>query len=559
MLARLRIDNLLVIKRADLVFTPGFNAFTGETGAGKSVLLEALRLVLGGRAQGEPVRKGADRLDIEACFDPPFSTAIEALAATHEIEYDPSEALIVRRLIESGGRSHAMINARRLPASLLRQFGTLLVEFQEQGRIRQLLEPSWQMALLDQHSSIAPKLASCRQAWQEWHHLDETRTRLLGDASRQHARRVWLDAAISELEAFNPVAGERETMEAERTLLRHAVHVRECCAETRMHLEGSDGASAMVTRAIRRLERVEDALKVHFVEALSALERASVELQEASFRLDDEQFPGPDSDDALERIESRLFTLQNLARTYQSDDHKLAGLYQTFLDERANLERDDQQMAGLDHQIDQAEQAWRKAAEQVSKARRHYASRLEVATMRAMPDLGLETARFAIRFIPHNGTPRASGQETVQFLVATNPEQALRPIEHVASGGELSRLFLLLSQYSAGEGKILVFDEIDTGLGGRAAAAVGRNLRKLGEGRQIFTVTHAPQVAAAAATHFKVEKHLEHHAGKSQASSCITAVHDDGRTAELARMLAGEKPFEGAFAAARDLEQEMHR
>lgn len=553
MLASLAIRDVVLIERLDLAFGPGLTALTGETGAGKSILLDSLGLALGGRAESGMVRAGQAQASVAAAFHPP--AAHPAFDLLREQGIEPEEDLVLRRVVQADGRSRAFVNDQPVGVALLRRLGALLVEVQGQHDQVGLADPASHAGLLDAFGALEPRRAATAAAWSTWRaaskRLQEAREAIAA-AQREEE---WLRHAVGELKDLNPEEGEEESLATERQRLQQGERRAEAIAAAIGELTPRDRRAASPARALREaaraLERLpppnEDAQPA--LVALAAAQDALAEAETALTRLMQEGGPDPRR---LEVVEERLFALRAAARKHSVAVVDLPAL---VADLRARLEALDAgsgRVAALERDEAAARRAYLAAGAALTEARREAAGRLEKAVARELPPLKLDRARLAIDITARDeGAWGPDGQDRIAFLVATNPGQAPGQLAKIASGGELSRLMLALKVVLARGSPVptLVFDEVDSGIGGATAAAVGERLARVAERLQVLVVTHSPQVAARGAAHLRVAKQVK----GGRAETRVETLPDSERREELARMLAGERVTDAARAAAESL------
>ncbi len=558
MLASLGIRDMLLIERAELQFRPGLNVLTGETGAGKSILLDSLGFVLGWRGRAELVRAGAAEGEVTAEFRlEPGHPARAALAEAGLPEGDGE--LILRRIAWADGRRQAYANDRRVTVEMLRTLSERLVELHGQADDRGLLDARGHRALLDAFAGTGAEVAAVREAWAA--RAAAARALAEAEAALEAAARdaEHLTAAAAELDRLAPEAGEEAALDARRRELRAAERIREDLARAAGAL-GPDGAEGRLLDALRWLERAAPeaegaaggTMAAALGAALDALGRALAELGEAGRELGLAIEAGGGDPGELDRVEERLFAIRGLARKHQVPPEALPELAAELRARLAALDAGAEGIAALQAARDRAGAAYAAAAAALSARRREAAARLDARMAEELPPLKLERAVFATEV--EVAEPGPDGTDAVAFLVATAPGAAPGPIGRIASGGELSRFLLALKVCLSGRegeagGRTLIFDEIDRGVGGATADAVGRRLAALGGEGQVLVVTHAPQVAARGTNHWQVGKTLA--AGSARTE--VTALDPDGRVEEIARMLAGDVITGEARAAARAL------
>lgn len=546
MLRSLEIRDLLIIDHLALGFDAGLNVLTGETGAGKSILLDALGFVLGWRGRADLVRAGAPSGEVSAVFDLPRGHPAQALLA--EAGLPEAEELILRRLMQADGRTQAFVNDRRAGVELLRSLGEQLVELHGQNDDRGLVNPRGHRALLDAFAGHT--LAPLRGLYAEWQAALAAESAAKAALAAAAAEEDFLRHAVAELEKLKPEPGEEAALDAERRLLQNGEKMLGALAQAAAAL-GEEGAEPLLHSARRGLEALAGGVDGALDGALGALERALTELGEAGEavqRLQERLGADPARREALE---DRLFALRALARKHGVPPDALAGLAAEL---RARLEALDAGGAGLARHaraVAEAEAAYRAEAGLVSKARMAAAKALDAAMAAELPPLKMERAHFATEITP--GAPGPEGFDQVSFTAAPNPGTPGGPIAKIASGGEMSRFLLALklcltrgrSGGRAGD-QVLIFDEIDRGVGGATADAVGKRLAAIAAGAQVLVVTHSPQVAARGAHHWRVEKSVE----GGETRSRVLPLSPAARVEEIARMLAGDKITEAARAAA---------
>lgn len=556
MLAGLSIRDVVLIERLDLAFGAGLTALTGETGAGKSILLDSLGLALGGRAEAGMVRSGQPQASVAASFAPPAGHP--AFDILREQGIEPEEDLVLRRVVQADGRSRAFVNDQPVGVALLRRLGATLVEVQGQHDQVGLADPASHAGLLDAFGTLDRRRAATAEAWSAW----RTATKRLAEAREAIAsaqrEEEWLRHAVAELADLKPEEGEEESLAAERQRLQQGERRAEAIAAAIAELTPRDRRAATPARALREaaraLERLpppnEDAQPA--LAALAAAQDALAEAESALSRLLSEGGPDPRR---LEQVEERLFALRAAARKHSVAVTDLPAL---ATDLRARLEALDAgagRVAALERDEEAGRRAYLAAGAALTEARREAATRLEKAVAKELPPLKLDRARLVIDIAAKDEPAWGpDGQDRVTFLVSTNPGQAPGQLAKIASGGELSRLMLALKVVLARGSPVptLVFDEVDSGIGGATAAAVGERLARVAERLQVLVVTHSPQVAARGAAHLRVAKQLR----GGRAETRVEALPESERREEIARMLAGEKVTDAARAAAESLMQD---
>jgi DNA repair protein RecN (Recombination protein N) len=544
-LRTLEIRDVLIIDRLDLEFRPGLNVLTGETGAGKSILLDALGFVLGWRGRAELVRQGAEQGSVTAVFDLPTGHPGHGVLEEAGIAVEDGE-VILRRVNTVDGRKTAWVNDRRVSGEVLRDLSETLVELHGQHDDRGLLNPRGHRALLDAFAGV--DLAPLRAAWRA--QAGARADLAAAEAALAAARKEedFLRHAVAELDKLNPEPGEEASLDARRRLMQGAEKIRADIARAYQALS-DQGSEGMMRDAVRWLEGAADRAEGRLEGALAALDRALIELGDAQQGVEDCLAALDFNPAELEALEERLFAIRALARKHgvlADDLGVLAGELRARL---AALDSGEAGIAAKAKAVVQAEAAYAAEAARVTAARKAAAKRLDAAMAAELAPLKMERAVFATEVAA--GEPGPEGADAVTFTVATNPGAPSGPLNRIASGGELSRFLLALKVCLTGDapGLTMIFDEIDRGVGGATADAVGRRLKALAEGCQVLVVTHSPQVAALGASHWRVEKRVS---GEVTLST-VTALGAAERVEEVARMLAGDTVTDAAREAARAL------
>lgn len=541
MLRSLDIRDMLIIDRLELAFQPGLNVLTGETGAGKSILLESLGFVLGWRGRAELVRQGAKQGEVIAEFDLPADHP--AHQVLEEAGLPHGEDLILRRVNTADGRKTAWVNDRRCSGEVLRALSDTLVELHGQHDDRGLLNPRGHRAMLDTFAGLDGQ--DTRTAWRAMSAarkaVDDAETRL----NAVRAEEDFLRHAVAELDDLDPQPGEDADLDARRRMMQGAERIRDDVARA-FTLLGGDGAEGAMGDAMRWMEGVSSQAQEALDAPIAALSRAMVELGEAQDGVE-RCLNGLDFNPAeLEQVEERLFAIRALARKHDVQADELAGYADQLRTKLAALDAGDADLKDLHQKLAEAEASYGKAAEALSAARRKAASGLDQAVMKELAPLKMERAVFETQITPADPSP--DGRDMVAFTVATNPGAPAGALNKIASGGELSRFLLALKVCLTGDdsGLTMIFDEIDRGVGGATADAVGRRLAALADGGQVLVVTHSPQVAACGAYHWRVQKSV----ADNTTLSTVVPLTGDERTDEIARMLAGDTITDQARAAA---------
>ncbi len=546
MLRTLDIRDMLIIDRLELAFEPGLNVLTGETGAGKSILLDCLGFVLGWRGRAELVREGASEGEVTAVFALPRTHP--ARAVLDEAGLETGDELILRRVNRTGGQKTAWVNDRRVSGEVLRRLSETLVELHGQQDDRGLLDPRGHRPMLDDFAALGSLSAATRAAWTGRRRAAAALEEAEEALAAARAEEEFLRHAVAELEDLAPEPGEEEALDARRRLMQGAERTREDVARALAAL-GNDGAEGAMGDALRWLEGVADRAEGRLEAPLAALSRAMVELGEAASGVEECLEALAFDPLELESVEERLFAIRGLARKHQVMPDELPELAGTLRARLDALDAGSADLARLRAAREEAEAAYAEAADALGAARREAAGRLDRAVEAELAPLRMERAAFRTEVT--EAQPGPEGRDAVQFTVATNPGAPSGPLNRIASGGELSRFLLALKvSLAAPEGGVtMIFDEIDRGVGGATADAVGRRLKELASAGQVLVVTHSPQVAALGRHHMRVEKRVE----ADTTRSTVIPLSGDARVDELARMLSGDRVTDEARSAARAL------
>lgn len=544
MLLSLDIRDMLLIDRLELDFRPGLNVLTGETGAGKSILLDCLGFVLGWRGRADLVRQGASQGEVTAVFDLPADHPANAVLT--EAGFPTGNELILRRVNAGEGRKIGWINDRRASGEVLRRLSETLVELHGQHDDRGLLNPRGHRLLLD--AFLRLDLAPLRTAWAARREARAALERAEAALVAVKGEEEFLRHAVAELDKLDPQPGEEADLDTRRRAMQGAERIREDVARA-AQLLGPEGAEGAMLDAVRRLDAAAERAEGRLEAPAAALQRALIELGEATSgveaALEAMEFDPGD----LETTEERLFALRALARKHDVLADDLAGLADTLRERLARIDAGEGDLARLQGAVAQADAGYEAEAAAVSEQRATGAKRLDAAMAAELAPLKMERAVFETRITA--GEPGPEGRDAVAFTVATNPGAPPGPLDRIASGGELSRFLLALKVcLSQGEGgQVMIFDEIDRGVGGATADAVGRRLARLAMGAQVLVVTHSPQVAALGGHHFRVAKSVE----GEMTTSRVTALTPAERVDEIARMISGEEITPAARQAAKAL------
>lgn len=550
MLVRLSIRDVVLIERLDLAFQAGLGVLTGETGAGKSILLDSLGLALGERADSGLVRHGAEQLSVTAEFDLPAAHPAHALLREQGLD-DSEDMLVLRRVVSRDGRSRAFVNDQSASVGLLKRLGETLVEVHGQFESHGLLNPATHRGVLDAFGGTEGALERCRKAWEVLRTAAQARKAAEDDLARARAEEETLRHAEEELAALKPHPGEEAELAGRRASLMNGEKLAEGMNAALAALGGNGSVETMLRAAQRHLERIA-AMAPGVSPIIDALERAAIEAAEAHNLLDKAAGDIDLDPRRLEEVEERLFALRALARKHGVDADALADVLAELRRRLAALDDGGSDLVRLAKEEQAARTAYLEAARALSKVRAKAAKALDAAVKVELAPLRLDKATFVttLEDLPEDAWG-AEGLDRVAFAVATNPGAPPGPIGKIASGGELARFMLALKVVLARVSPVptLVFDEVDAGIGGATAAAVGERLARLASDMQVLVVTHSPQVAAKGNHHWHVAKK----AGKGATATTVTALTGEARREEIARMLAGEVITDQARAAADSL------
>ncbi|WP_298906822.1 DNA repair protein RecN [uncultured Aliiroseovarius sp.] len=547
MLRSLDIRDMLIIDRLELEFQPGLNVLTGETGAGKSILLDSLGFVLGWRGRADLVRTGADQGEVVAVFDLPDDHPARTVLDDAGIPAD--DELVLRRVNRSDGRKTAWVNDRRASGEVLRALSDTLVELHGQQDDKGLLNPRVHRQLLDEFAGLGGSVDATKTAWrgvaQASKTLDEARARI--DAAK--AEEEFLRHAVEELDSLDPQPGEDAELDARRRLMQGAERIGEDISRAHQALGVGEGAEARLGDALRWLEGAAEQAGDVLDAPIAALSRALDELGEAVSGVEAAMDSLSFNPHELEQVEERLFAIRAMARKHQTTPDEL-GVFAVDLRGRlAALDAGADEIAGLEAALADARARYDTAAQALSTARHDAATRLDQAMGAELAPLKMERAVFTTDITA--AEPGPDGVDAVTFTVATNPGAPSGPLNKIASGGELSRFLLALKVCLTRDatGLTMIFDEIDRGVGGATADAVGRRLADLASAGQVLVVTHSPQVAALGGHHWRVSKAVM----DGVTLSTVSPLSSDQRVDEIARMISGDTITDAAKAAAKEL------
>jgi DNA repair protein RecN (Recombination protein N) len=550
MLTQLTVSNYAIAERVELQFGKGMTALTGETGAGKSIVLDALGLAMGGRADAGAVRHGAKRADITATFD--VSRIAEARQWLENHELDDDNECILRRVISKDGRSRAYINGQPCPLAHLKDLGSALMDIHSQHQHQSLLRKETHRKLLDEFANAEALVEQTRDAWKAWHKTRQRLTERQQNADEAEARLQLLRYQVEELDRLALEDGEQEELEKEQEQLSHADAVLHNSHQaTLLCTEDENSAADLVRQALQQLEQLPVAVPA-LTETIQMLNEAQIQITEAGDNLRHfvEDY---DADPArLAEVEERLSAIYQMARKHRITPETLPEFHQSLSAELASLDDGEGSVVKLEAELEEQRSHFNTLATELSNARQQAAANLDQRIAEELAQLSMPAVQFVTHLSRNKGDePAPHGLEDIEFLVSANPGQPARPLAKVASGGELSRISLAIQVVVAQTSTTptLVFDEVDVGIGGGTAEVVGRLLRSLGSNGQVLCVTHLAQVAAQSHQHLFVSKFTESDATYSK----IESLDDNGRVSEVARMLGGVDMTEHTVAHAHEM------
>lgn len=549
MLAQLSIRDIVLIERLDLGFERGLSVLTGETGAGKSILLDSLSLALGGRGDGGLVRHGEDKGQVTAVFDVPMDHAARRLLRENGIDDDGD--LIFRRAQSADGRTKAYVNDQPVSVQLMRQAGQMLVEIHGQHDDRALVDTDAHRNLLDAFGGLGEEALSVGTLYRTWKDAERQLKKHREKVEAAAREADFLRAAVEELGKLSPADGEEDALADSRQRMMKAERIAGDIAEASEFLNGNASPVPHIASLVRRLERKSQEAPGLLEETVALLDAALDQLSNAQMEVEAALRKTEYDPKELERVEERLFALRAASRKFSVPVSELPALAIRMNADLADLDAGEERLKQLEATLAGAEDAYFRAAEALSAKRRVAAETLAETVMAELPALKLERARFMVELSTARENAGAGGIDIAEFHVQTNPGTRPGPIMKVASGGELSRFLLALKVALADRGSAptLVFDEIDTGVGGAVADAIGQRLKRLSDRVQVLSVTHAPQVAARAATHFLISKGPAP-SDASKIATRVAVMEPEDRAEEIARMLSGASVTDEARAAA---------
>lgn len=553
MLQSLLIRNVVLIDKLELKFNAGLSVFTGETGAGKSILLDALSLALGARADAGLVRHGQDSLSVTAEFDITQSHPAYQMLKENDLEADTT--LILRRTLTKDGKSKAYVNDTPVSVNLLRLFGDTLVEIHGQFASHSLLNPATHLGVLDSYGQLSETVLLCKNAYQDWRAQQKKVAKAEEILQKAKADEEFLSHAVKELEAFNPAVGEEEQLSEKRTSLMNAEKITESLNAAYQIISTSSGSSlqSQLSSAMRELEKAARFIPNKFDDIIASLDMASENLAVASDELESIASSFEDPAQELERVDERFFALKDLSRKYHVECDELPATLADYRQKLGLIDKGEDELLALRQDEQTKRLAFLSKAAELSALRHKAAEKLDKAVCGELPALKLDKARFVtvLEDLPEQEATE-TGLNKATFCIATNAGTDIAPLNKVASGGELARFMLALKVNLAGLEDIptLIFDEVDSGIGGATASAVGQRLARLGKERQVLVVTHSAQVAAFGLSHIQVSKSATN---DGVVLTTIKPLDEAARLEEIARMLSGEQVTEQARAAAKTL------
>ncbi|MCS4533734.1 DNA repair protein RecN [Neisseria montereyensis] len=534
MLLALSLRDFVIVEKLNLNFQNGFTVLTGETGAGKSITLDAIGLLLGDKADYSQIRSGASEAGLSALFDISALPELQQELYEQGLSEEDASELSIRRIIDIKGKSRSFINNHAATLAQLKSIGSRLIDIHGQNAHQSLNQEAEQRRLLDAFAGSLPQAEQVKQYYQAWHHARQALADAQNQAENTAIERERLEWQFNELSRINPQQGEWETLNQSHSTLSHAADLLQAAEQTGEYIDGDNGMQRQLYQCQKLLESLQN-IEPRFAESLNMLASIEAELSEISANMRDVAGRVEINPNELAEQERRMGELMATARKYRIEPQDLP-IKLIELDTALQALEAATDLEALAEEVARTEQEYRQAAEVLSDMRREAAGRLERETTEHMQHLSMKGAAFHVALMPSE--PAASGLEHIQYQIAVNAGSPLRPLNKVASGGELARISLSLqvvtSQYT--QVPTLIFDEVDTGIGGGVAETVGRALRALGKEHQVLAITHLPQVAACGENHWQVYKYSQN----DQTFSEINVLDEAGRVGEIARMLGGE-------------------
>ncbi len=551
MLESLSVRNFVLIEKLDVDFTSGFTILSGETGAGKSILLGALGLVMGNRADVDLIRSGTDKLSVTATFSAPQKESpINTIAKENDIEIDGS--IIIKRSLNADGKSKIFINDQPISLKLLKEFASELVEIHGQFDNQGLLNQANHIGILDNYGKYFQKIEQVRDFYNQYKQATQNRIKALQQLEQSKQEENNLKAWVDELQKLKPISGEEEDLGKRRAEIMNSEKIIESFNLAYSSLMREFDIFASLRRAEGAISRINNLLDNKYSNIAETLEQAVINLDESVRQIEDASANLNYNANEADQIEQRLFALRAAARKHQVSVDELPQKLQEMQEKLAAIENGEDNLISLTKIEEKTRLQYLTAAKELSEKRKQAANLLDKKVMKELPPLKMEKAKFvtAIEELPENQW-NSSGIDNISFTVSTNPNSPQGPLNKIASGGELARFMLALKVNLAAENeqKTMIFDEVDSGIGGATAEAVGTRLRDLAKKAQVLVVTHSPQVAACGQNHFKVFKQTQNNI----TTTYIKLLSAKEREEEIARMLAGEKISDEARAAAKVL------
>jgi len=550
MLTHLSIRDIVLIERLEIDLSAGLSVLTGETGAGKSILLDSLSLALGARGDGALVRHGAAQGQVTASFDVPLDHPARGFLGDNAID-DEGGDILLRRIQTADGRTRGFLNDQPVSAGLMRQFGRLLVEIHGQHDERALVDPAAHRTILDSFGGHVGEAAAVGQAWRTWKAAEQSLTKHRAKVEAAEREGDYLRSSAKELAELDPQPGEESELAVSRTAMMQAEKIASEIGDAQEVLSGSTSPVPQLSSLLRHLQRKAPEAPGLLEDIITALDEAMLSLDAAQSAVEAAMRASEFDPRVLETTEERLFALRAASRKYNVPVDDLAKLRDSMVADLADLDAGAERLGALEAQAREARAIYDTRAAKLSTLREAAAAGLVKAVMAELPALKLERAAFLVELSTDPELRGEDGNDVIEFWVRTNPGTRAGPIMKVASGGELSRFLLALKVALADRGSAptLVFDEIDTGVGGAVADAIGQRLARLSQRVQVLSVTHAPQVAARAAVHYLITKS----GANDRVATAIAAIDRSARKEEIARMLSGATVTEEARAAAERL------
>ena len=553
MLTALSIRDIVLIEKLDLELEAGLGVLTGETGAGKSILLDSLGLALGARGDAGLVRTGAEQGSVTAAFFVPENRAVAIILEEAGIE--TGEELVIRRVQKSSGASRALVNDQPVSVALLKLLGAALCEIHGQHEARALVDVAGHRRLLDAYGGLEDDVRRVGVLWADLASIRAELDAHKAKLARAAAEQAFLEHAVTELRELAPVAGEEEKLADTRQVMMNSESFSSLVENAQKALAGDGTLEAKLNGVLRKLEMRRETAGGRFDEACKVLDRVVVEMNEARAVLESTAQQFEFNADVLENAETRLFALRALARKHKVSVDELPGLLARFAGDLEAIENGEQRLLELEQRQKTALASYMTRAQDLSVARSTAAKKLDGAVMGELTPLRLEKARFETQIMTDEQKAGPQGIDRVEFTVSTNPGQPVASMIKVASGGELSRFMLALKVVlaSCASAPTLIFDEIDTGVGGAVADAIGKRLGQLSKALQVLAISHSPQVAARASDHMLISKISEVGEGDERAVTRVHRLHDQAKREEIARMLSGAEITDEARAQADQL------